>query len=100
MQFPSFIKKALRFHGETFNRCSKCFLQGFFAMGKQRSSHTFKTGLPAGQYCDLISDCRVKVTVDGGGNAHLQPESDKDPVVAFVVGTKNNNLSWRRVHDL
>ena len=55
-------------------------------MGKGRFSENFQTGLPAGQYCDLISDCRVKVNVDGSGNAHIQPESDNDPVVAIIVG--------------
>nr|KAG5706333.1 hypothetical protein BaRGS_026115 [Batillaria attramentaria] len=67
--------------------------KGFFAMGKGGFDKTFQTGLPAGQYCDLISDCRVKVTVDGGGNAHVRPENNHDPVVAFIVGCTNDAAS-------
>ena len=69
----------------TLTQCSA--LQGFFAMGKRRFDQTFQTGLPAGQYCDLISECMVKVTVDSSGNAHLHLESDHDLVVAFIAGT-------------
>lgn len=57
-------------------------------MGKQGFDKTFQTGLPAGQYCDLISNCQQKITVDGSGSAHLAPYSSDIPVVAFVVGKK------------
>ena len=55
-------------------------------MGKRGFDQTFQTGLPAGQYCDLISNCQQKVTVDGTGNAHVTPASSEDPVVAIIVG--------------
>ena len=38
--------------------------KGFFAMGQL--SREFDTGLPDGEYCDIISECRQKVQVSGG----------------------------------
>ena len=38
--------------------------KGFFAMGQL--SREFDTGLPDGEYCDIISECRQKVKVSGG----------------------------------
>ena len=61
-------------------------VQAYFAMGKRGFDQTFQTGLPAGQYCDLISNCRQKVTVDDTGSARLAPFSDNVPIVAFLVG--------------
>lgn len=60
--------------------------QGFFAMGKGGFDKTFDTGLPAGEYCDLVSNCAQKITVDASGSAHLTPYDSSNPVVAFVVG--------------
>ncbi|KAK3600013.1 hypothetical protein CHS0354_012680 [Potamilus streckersoni] len=61
--------------------------KGFFAMAK--SGHmdaTLDTGLPAGVYCDLITDCAQKITVDGSGSAHIVINNNNDPIIAFVVG--------------
>ena len=55
-------------------------------MGKRRFDQTFQTGLPAGRYCDLISNCHQNVTVDGSGSARLAPFSDDVAIVAFLVG--------------
>jgi hypothetical protein len=55
-------------------------------MGKSSFDETFQTGLPAGQYCDLISECRVKINVDGSGNARVHPQNGQDPVVAIIAG--------------
>ena len=55
-------------------------------MGKRGFDRTFHTGLLAGQYCDLISNCQQTVTVDDNGSARLAPFSDDVPVVAFLVG--------------
>lgn len=61
--------------------------KGFFAMSKNgRMDKTLQTGLPAGEYCDLITDCAVKITVDGSGMAHIVINSNDNPVVAFIVG--------------
>ena len=58
--------------------------KGFFAMG-DLNYVDFYTGLPDGDYCDLIHDCEVKVAVrDGWANIHKA--HDHDPVVAFCVG--------------
>ena len=61
--------------------------KGFFAMAKNgHMDATLQTGLPAGQYCDLITDCASKITVDGSGNAHIIINNQDEPVVAFIVG--------------
>lgn len=61
--------------------------KGFFAMAKQgRMDETLQTGLPAGEYCDLITDCKKKITVDGSGNAHIVIDNNEEPVLAFIVG--------------
>ncbi|XP_069131143.1 alpha-amylase-like [Argopecten irradians] len=61
--------------------------KGFFAMAKQgHMDATLQTGLPAGQYCDLVTDCRTKVTVDGNGNAHIVITDNENPILAFIVG--------------
>ena len=66
---------------------------GFFAMAKQgHMDRVLATGLPAGEYCDLISDCGKKITVDGTGNAHIVIDNSAEPMVAFIVG-KNLFLS-------
>lgn len=35
--------------------------KGFFAMGDL--SREFETGLPDGEYCDIISECKQKILV-------------------------------------
>ncbi|GFR70097.1 alpha-amylase [Elysia marginata] len=65
----------------SFNRGNR----GFFAMGKTGFSVTRQTGMAPGQYCDLISDCKVKVNVDGSGNAQISPADQNDPFVAIIV---------------
>ena len=55
-----------------------------------------QTGLPQGQYCDVISGsldqgrCTGKtITVQGDGRAQLSiSNSDEDPMVAIHVGAK------------
>jgi alpha-amylase len=47
---------------------------------------TLQTGLPAGEYCDLITDCKKKITVDGSGNAHIVIDNNEEPILAFIVG--------------
>ena len=61
--------------------------KGFFAMTKSgHMDKTLQTGLPAGEYCDLITDCAKKITVDGNGMAHIVIDSDDNPILAFIVG--------------
>ncbi|CAG2253198.1 AMY [Mytilus edulis] len=61
--------------------------KGFFAMAKQgHMDETLQTGLPAGEYCDLITDCKKKITVDGSGNAHIVIDNSEEPILAFIVG--------------
>ena len=61
--------------------------KGFFAMAKSgHMDKTLQTGLPAGEYCNLITECADKITVDGSGNAHIVINNNDDPVVAFIVG--------------
>ena len=44
--------------GLSFSRGSK----GFFAMGGSTSG-SFQTSMPDGDYCDIISECQMTVTV-------------------------------------
>lgn len=62
---------------------------GFFAMGKANFNKHIYTGLPAGQYCDLISDCAKKITVDNSGMADISPYDANDPFVAFTTKSKD-----------
>ncbi|XP_067663291.1 alpha-amylase-like [Haliotis asinina] len=61
--------------------------KGFFVMAKQGNlDQTFQTGLPAGEYCDIIHDCQQKITVDGSGNAHIHIDNNEEPIAAIIVG--------------
>lgn len=62
-----------------FSRGSK----GFFAMGNVNGE--FDTGLPDGEYCDIISECQQTISVSGG-RAFLSPHNSEEPVVAICVG--------------
>merc|ERR1712038_122665 len=59
--------------------------KGFIAMG-EIDGLTFQTGLPAGDYCDIIHDCEQTVTVNGDGTATVRKAQSNDPVVAICVG--------------
>ncbi|XP_071087740.1 alpha-amylase-like [Haliotis cracherodii] len=64
--------------------------KGFFVMAKQgHLDQTFQTGLPAGDYCDLVHNCQLKITVDGSGNAHILIDNNDEPIAAFIVGGAN-----------
>ncbi|XP_059087363.1 alpha-amylase A-like [Tigriopus californicus] len=63
-----------------FSRGSK----GFVAVGGLNGAE-FYTGLPDGEYCDIIHECAQKVTVSGG-KAFIKKFQDNDGVVAFYVG--------------
>ncbi|XP_055893859.1 alpha-amylase-like [Biomphalaria glabrata] len=65
----------------SFNRGNK----GFFAMGSNPFSISVNTGLPAGEYCDLISECAQKIRVDGSGHAQVSPKDPTDPFVAIIT---------------
>jgi alpha-amylase len=61
--------------------------KGFFAMARAgHMDETLQTGLPAGEYCDLISDCSKKFRVDGNGMAHITIDNANEPIIAFIVG--------------
>lgn len=61
--------------------------KGFFAMAKQgHMDVTLNTGLPAGEYCDIIHDCATKINVDGSGMAHIVINNNEEPIAAFYVG--------------
>ena len=57
--------------------------KGFFAMGNIDGD--FDTGLPDGEYCDIISECQQMITISGG-RGHFKPHSGDEPVVAICVG--------------
>jgi alpha-amylase len=49
--------KAAEHHTLAFSRGNN----GFFAMGDL--GQEYETGLPDGEYCDIISECKQKITV-------------------------------------
>ena len=54
------------------------------------SSVEFDTGLPQGQYCDLIENCSntTTITVDQNGKAILS-KGDNYQMVAFMVAEED-----------
>lgn len=61
--------------------------KGFFAMARDGHMDVIlQTGLPSGEYCDLISECAHKITVDSSGMAHIVINNSDEPMVAFIVG--------------
>jgi len=66
---------------------------GFFAMGALNKD--FDTGLPDGDYCDIITECKQTVTVSGG-QAHLSAlDGDEAPAVAICVGCGDTTTTPR-----
>jgi len=63
-----------------FSRGSK----GFFAMGDLNNVE-FYTGLPDGDYCDIIHDCKQMIHVSGGKAVFNKAEAN-DPIAAICVG--------------
>merc|ERR1711963_430937 len=58
--------------------------KGFFAMGSVDGD--FDTGLPDGDYCDIVSECLQTITISGG-RGHFKPlDGQEAPVVAICVG--------------
>ena len=45
----------------------------------------FYTGLPDGDYCDIIHECQQKITISNGFGI-FNKAKDNDPVVAICVG--------------
>jgi alpha-amylase len=64
--------------------------KGFFAMSKTgHMNRLLNTGLPAGMYYDLISDCRRQIHVQNNGDARIIIDNNDEPIVAYIVGGKN-----------
>ena len=61
--------------------------KGFFAMGDLNNVE-FYTGLPDGDYCDIIHDCAQTIHVSGG-KAFFNKAEANDPVAAICVGCQN-----------
>jgi alpha-amylase len=74
--------------------------RGFIVINNEGSqfTQTFSTGMPAGQYCDVIScdnnrppcgnsggGCRGEITVNGSGQASITTPSGEDPMIAIHV---------------
>ncbi|XP_059078681.1 alpha-amylase-like [Tigriopus californicus] len=66
--------------------------KGFFAMS-QRSGFTasVQTGLPGGDYCNIIDSCASSVTVQSDGTADISINND-DGVLAICVGCKGDEI--------
>jgi hypothetical protein len=63
--------------------------RGFVAMGALEDVE-FDTGMPDGDYCDIIHDCGQYIMVRGG-KATLRAYQSNDPVVAFCIGCDSTN---------
>jgi len=107
------IYNMVRFHNVALNYgVSHSWTNGNDAIGFGRSgrgyivinnenfsiSETLQTGLPAGQYCDVITcdnnrppcgnsggACRGEITVNGSGQAFFSVPNDDDPVIAIHI---------------
>ena len=53
----------------------------------------FQTGLPAGEYCDIIHACAQTVSVGPAGLATITRWQDNDPVVAICVGCGSHKMA-------
>lgn len=68
--------------------------KGFFLISTHTpSSGTFYTGLPSGDYCNVIQGCPTSsgcegdtIHVDGSGNAHISISDYDNPMAAIHVG--------------
>ncbi len=58
--------------------------KGFFAMGNLNNVNFF-TGLPDGEYCDIIHECQQKIRIENGYGTFKKAQ-DNDPIVAICVG--------------
>ncbi len=58
--------------------------KGFFAMGDLNNVE-FYTGMPDGDYCDIIHECKQVIHVSGG-KARFNRAEANDPIVAICVG--------------
>ena len=76
-----------------FSRGSK----GFIAINNEdyQMNMSLQSGLPSGQYCDIISGNKVNgqctgkvITVNGDGTVNLSIKNDEDPVVAIHIDVK------------
>lgn len=58
---------------------------GYFAMSRAPLTKTVETGLPAGEYCNIIDECATTVTVDAASMATISIDGP-DKMVALCVG--------------
>ncbi|ESO93717.1 hypothetical protein LOTGIDRAFT_228508 [Lottia gigantea] len=60
--------------------------KGFFAMAKQGHAQLqLQSGMPGGSYCDLVTDCKKKINVDGSGRVSVNIDNNEEPIIAIVV---------------
>ncbi|CAG0880034.1 unnamed protein product [Cyprideis torosa] len=59
--------------------------KGFFAMTKEGMQGTFQTGMPEGDYCNIIDSCSTMVHVNGDGTAQISV-SGYDHFLAICQG--------------
>jgi hypothetical protein len=60
--------------------------KGYFAMSKTGGfSKTVSTGMPAGEYCNIIDSCASKVTVGSDGSASITIDTP-EKILAICVG--------------
>ena len=67
--------------------------KGFFAMARDGYMDiVLQTGLPAGEYCDLITECAKKVTVGANGEAYITIDNADEPMLAIIAGKSNTRV--------
>ncbi len=67
--------------------------KGFFLISTWPTEGNFYTGLPSGDYCNVIQGCPTSsgcegdtIHVDGGGNAYIKIPDHYVPMAAIHVG--------------
>ena len=69
--------------------------KGFIAISNEGEwSGTFQTGMPAGQYCNVIQGCATSsgcvgdtITVNSDGSVSITVPSGDEPMIAIHVGS-------------
>ncbi|XP_025084984.1 alpha-amylase-like [Pomacea canaliculata] len=65
---------------------------GFFAMTSASNfSGRVNTGLAAGTYCDILSDCSRQIVVKEDGSTQLDMRGDANPVTAVIANVPDIN---------
>ncbi|KAL7646602.1 UNVERIFIED_CONTAM: hypothetical protein RMT77_001853 [Armadillidium vulgare] len=73
----------------------------FFAINKYgKINQVFQTGMPPGNYCNIITNCETNLTVNEDGRAHVTVDNFDEPFVAICRGCDELNNRMRKASML